>query len=57
MQVAFSYQTYKDFAKKYKIKLSMVVNGKRKMKTIQQLSKEIRQYELPRYKSGELETG
>jgi predicted transcriptional regulator len=40
------YGTYKKFAKKYNIPLSFVnASGKRKLKTMKRLSKQIKQYE------------
>ena len=40
-----SYETYKAFAKKYGIRLTKTIKGKRKLKTIKELSKNIQHYE------------
>jgi len=40
-----SYDTYKQFAKQYKIRLSKVVNGKRIKKPMSELQHEIYNYE------------
>ena len=40
-----SYLTYKQFAKEYRIKLSSIINGKRKLKTMKQLANEIYKFE------------
>ena len=40
-----SYQTYKDFAKAYKIPLSRVTDGKRKLRPISELKEDIRAFE------------
>ena len=42
---AIGYETYKQFMKLYKLKLSVVVDGKRRKKTMKEMSKEIYNYE------------
>jgi hypothetical protein len=42
---AIGYITYKEYAKKYKIPLSYIHNGKRYKKSISELSKEIYEFE------------
>jgi hypothetical protein len=42
---AISYNTYKNYAKKYGIKLSFIRNGKRVRKSIDNLQEEIFKYE------------
>jgi hypothetical protein len=37
--------TYKSFMKKYKLKLSYIIDGKRRNKTMQQMQAEIYEYE------------
>ena len=41
MSRPIGYKTYKNFAQKYGIKLSSIINGKRKLKNMTQLSEEI----------------
>ena len=43
--IVFLLITYKLFMKKYKLKLSKIVSGKRKRKTMKEMSKEIYDYE------------
>jgi len=50
IKTAVGYETYKMFAKKYGIRLTL----NKKRKPIDVLSKEIRQYELSHYISGGL---
>ena len=45
MSRPISYLTYKQYAKIYNIKLSSIIDNKRKLKNMKQLSKEIYQYE------------
>jgi len=45
MSRIIGYKTYKYFAQKYGIKLSSIINGKRKLKNMTQLSEEIFKYE------------
>ena len=45
MLAAVSYQTYRQYAKNYKINITYVIDGKRKRKSIKMLQKEIRDYE------------
>ena len=49
-----SYETYKQYAKKYKIRLTKNINGERVRKTIKQLQKEIYDHETnsPKIKKG-----
>ena len=49
-----SYETYKQYAKKYKIRLTKNINNKRVRKTMKQLQKEIYNYETnnPKIKKG-----
>jgi len=42
---AIVFETYKFFMKKYKLKLSVVVNGKRRKKTMKEMSYEIYDHE------------
>jgi hypothetical protein len=42
---AVAYQTYKDFAKKYRIRLTYVCAGKRIPKTFALFKKQIKEYE------------
>ena len=45
MDRLIGYSTYKYYAKKYKIKLSKMKKGKRVLKSMKQLQKEIFKYE------------
>ena len=45
MLTAVSYQTYQQYAKKYKINVTYICDGKRKRKSFEMLQKEIRDYE------------
>jgi hypothetical protein len=45
MPRAISYETYKQYAKRYKIPLSNKINGRYKRKNIRQLSEEIYAFE------------
>jgi len=45
MSRAISYLTYKQFAMKYGIRLSLIINGKRKLKSMKQLANEIYKFE------------
>jgi len=42
---AIAYETYKIYMKKYKLKLSVVIDGKRRKKTMKQMSYEIYNHE------------
>jgi len=45
MSRAISSETYKKFMRAYKLKLTKIVNGKRKYKTMKEMAKEIYNYE------------
>ena len=45
METVVSYDTYKKFAKRYRIRLTKDVNGRRSKKNIKELSKDIKRYE------------
>ena len=51
---AIGYTTYKNYMKLYKLKLSIVEDGKRRHKTISEMSKEIYNHEK---KNNNIKTG